>query len=154
MTTPTFPGIQLTDLGKRGQEATVTAVQATTQALRAYAQAVTPSGAQPVDPKQVTTRALRAYAEAVTPNGPRPVDPKQVATAGFELAEQLLRAQRDYVTTTVTLLTEVGEAVTAQASAAGETFKSRTEQATERVVDLATETTRRAAATARNGVAV
>jgi hypothetical protein len=129
MTTPTFPGVQLTDLGKRGQEATVAAVQATTQALRAYAEAVTPNGAQPVDPKQATT-------------------------AGFELAEQLLRAQRDYVTTAVTLLTEAGEAVTAQASAAGETLKSRTEQATEQVVNLATETTRRAAANARNGVAV
>ena len=99
MTTPTFPGIQLTDLGKRGQEATVAAVQATTQALRAYAQAVTPSGPQPVDPKQVTT-------------------------AGFDLAEQLLRAQRDDVTTAVTLLTEAGEAVTAQASAAGETSRA------------------------------
>ena len=62
--------------------------------------------------------------------------------------------QRDYVTTTVTLLTEAGEAVTAQASVAGETLKSRTEQATERVVDFATETTRRAATAARNGVSV
>ena len=52
------------------------------------------------------------------------------------------------------LLTEAGETVTAQASVAGETFKARTEEAAERVVDLAGQTTRRAAAATRNGVSV
>jgi hypothetical protein len=128
MSTPTIPGEQFVELGRRHQEAAVAAAQA-------------------------ATHALRTYAEAVAPRSPRPVDPHAVTTAGFDLAEQLLRAQRDYVTTAVTLLTEAGETVTAQASAASETLKSRTEQAAERVVDFATETTRRAA-TARNGVSV
>jgi hypothetical protein len=129
MSTPTIPGEQFVELGRRHQEAAVAAAQA-------------------------ATHALRTYAEAVAPRNPGPVDPKAIMTAGFDLVEQLVRVQRDYVTTTVTLLTEAGEAVTAQASAAGETLKSRTEQATERVVDFATETTRRAATAARNGVSV
>lgn len=129
MSTPTFPTAQITDFGRRSQEAAVAAAQAATHALRTYAEAVAPQGSQPVDPQRVTT-------------------------ATFDLAERLLSAQRDYVTSTVTLLTEAGEAVTTQASAAGETFKNQAEQATERVVDLATETTRRAATAARNGVSV
>ena len=129
MSTPTFPGQQLADLGRRGQETAVTAVEA-------------------------ATRALRAYADAVTPSGARPVDPQRVTAAGFDLAERLLGVQRDYVTSTVALLTEVSETATAQASAAGETLRTRSEQATERVVDLAAQTTRRAATTARNGVSV
>lgn len=129
MSTPTIPGQELVDLGRRNQEAAVTAAQAATQ-------------------------ALRTFAEAVAPQSARPVDPQRVTTAGFDLAEQLLRVQRDYVTHAVTLLTKAGETVTAQASAAGETLKSRTEQAAERVVDFATETTRRAATTAHNGVSV
>ena len=52
------------------------------------------------------------------------------------------------------LLTEAGEAVTAQASVAGETLKARTEEATERVVDFTAQSTRRAATAARNGVSV
>ena len=129
MSTPTFPGQQFADLGRRGQEAAVTAAQTTTQ-------------------------ALRAYAEAVAPRSARPVDPQLVTAAGFDLAQHLLNAQRDYVTSTVALLTEAGEAVTAQASTATETLKSRAGEATERVVDFATETTRRAATAGRNGVAV
>ena len=129
MTTPTFPGIS------------------SPTSAGAARRPPSPPRRPPPRPCAPTPRPSPRAARS-------PVDPKQVTTAGFDLAEQLLRAQRDYVTTAVTLLTEAGEAVTAQASAAGETFKSRTEQATERVVDLATETTRRAAATARNGVAV
>ena len=99
MSTPTIPGEQFAELGRRRQEAAVAAAQA-------------------------ATHALRSYAEAVAPRNPRPVDPKAITTAGFDLAEQLLRVQRDYVTTTVTLLTEAGEAVSAQASAAGETSRA------------------------------
>ena len=129
MSTPTFPSEQIADLGRRGQEAAVAAAETATRALRTYADAVAPSGAQPVDPQRVTA-------------------------AGFDLAERLLGAQRDYVTSTVTLLTEAGQTVTAQASAAGETLRSRSEQATERVVELATQTTRRAASTARTSASV
>lgn len=129
MSTPTVPGAQLVDLGRRGQEAFVDAAQAT--------------GA-----------ALRAYAELVTPQDARPVDPQAVTSATFDLAEQLLRVQRRYAGTAVALLTEAGEAFTAQASAAGQDLKVRTEEATARVVDLANETTRRAATAARNGVSV
>jgi hypothetical protein len=103
---------------------------------------------------QSVTRALQSYADAVTPRGPRPVDPQAAASATFDLADRILRTQREYVTTAIALLTEAGEAFSAQASAAGETFKVRTEEATERVVDLAAETTRRAATAARNGVSV
>lgn len=129
MSTPTTPVDRFTDLARRGQEAVTVATRA-------------------------TTRALQSYTEAVVPRDPRSVDPQAVTAATFDLAEQLLHVQRDYVTTAVGLLTETRETVTAQASAAGETLKARTEQATERVIDFATETTRRAANTARNGVSV
>ena len=129
MSTPTVPGAQFVDLGRRGQEAVVEAAQAT--------------GA-----------ALRAYAEIVTPHDVRPVDPQAVTHATFDLAEQLLRVQRRYATTAAALLSDAGEAVTTQASAAGQHLKDRTEEATARVVDLATETTRRAATATRNGVSV
>ena len=129
MSTPTFPTEQFATFGRHGQEAVATAAEA-------------------------TTYALRTYAEAVAPRDARPVDPRTVTTAGFDLAERLLRVQRDYVVSTVALLTEAGQTVTAQASAAGETFRARTEQATERVVDLGTQATRRAATAARNGVSV
>lgn len=127
MSTPTFPTAQLSDLGRRGQEAAASAAEA-------------------------TTHALRTYAETVAPRDARPVDPRKVTTAGFDLAERLLRVQRDFVVSTVALLTEAGEAATAQASAAGETLRNRTEQATERVVDFASD--RRTASSARNGVSV
>ena len=129
MTAPTATVEQFTTLARRGQEATSAAAQG-------------------------VTRALQSYADAVTPRGPRPVDPQAVTAAGFDLAERLLHTQREYVTTTLALLTEAGETVTAQASVAGETFKARTEEAAERVVDLAGQTTRRAAAATRNGVSV
>jgi hypothetical protein len=120
---------QFSDIARRGQEATTAAAQS-------------------------VTRALQAYADAVAPRGPRPVDPQVAASATFDLADQILRTQREYVTTAIALLTEAGEAFSAQASAAGETVKARAEEATERVVDLAAETTRRAATAARNGVSV
>jgi hypothetical protein len=90
--------------------------------------------------------AFKAYADAVIPHGPRPVDP--------QLAERLLTAQRTFAVKAIALVKEAGDSATAQASAAGETLKARTEQATERVIDFASETTRRAATTARNGVSV
>jgi len=133
MTAPTATATATADkfaaLARRGQEATTTAAQA-------------------------VVGALQAYAGAVTPKDSGPIDPQAAAAATFDLAQSLLGVQRTYVTTTVALLTEAGETVTAEASAAGETLKARTEQATERVVDFATETTRRAATTARNGVSV
>jgi hypothetical protein len=120
---------QITDITRRSQEAATTAGQA-------------------------VAKAFRAYAEAVAPRGARPVDPQVAATATFDLADQLLGAQRAYATTAISLLTEIGEAASAQASAAGETLKARTEEATERVIDFAAETTRRATTAARNGVSV
>ena len=129
MTSPTATVEQFTALARRGQEATTTAAQG-------------------------VTHALQSYADAVTPRGPRPIDPQATAAAGFDLAQRLLRTQREYVITTLALLSEAGETVTAQASVAGETFKARTEEATERVVDLAAQSTRRTAAAARNGVSV
>jgi hypothetical protein len=120
---------QFTDLARRGQAVTTTAVQSWTD-------------------------ALRSYAEAVTPSGPQPVDPQVAASATFDLAERLLRTQREFATAAVALLTEAGETVSAHASQAGETLKAQTEEAAERVVDLATETTRRAANATRNGVSV
>ena len=98
--------------------------------------------------------AVKAYADAVVPQGPRPVDPQAATAATFDLAQQLLTVQRTFATATVALVKEAGETATAQASAAGESLKARTEEATERVIDFATETTRRAATTARNGVSV
>ena len=129
MSTPTVPFEQFADLARRGQEAATLAARA-------------------------TGRAFQTYAEAVAPQGLRPVDPQAATAVTFDLAEQLLRVQRQYATTVVGLLTEAGQTVTEQASAAGETLKARTEQATERVTDLAAETTRRAAASASNGVSV
>jgi hypothetical protein len=120
---------QIADLTRRGQEAATAAGQA-------------------------VAKAFQGYAAAVTPQGARPVDPQVAAAAAFDLADHLVAAQRAYVTTAIALLTEVGEAATAHASAAGETLKSRTEEATERVIDFAAETTRRAASAARNGVSV
>ena len=128
MTTPASTE-QIADLARRGQEATTAAAQA-------------------------VTSALQAYADAVTPRDSRPVDPQAATSATFDLAEQLLRVQRQYVGATIALLTEAGESFTAQASAAGETLKARTEQAGRQVVDLAAETTRRATTAARNGVSV
>jgi hypothetical protein len=98
--------------------------------------------------------AFKAYADAVIPQGPRPVDPQAATVAVFDLAERLLTAQRTFAVKAIALVKEAGDSATAQASAAGETLKARTEQATERVIDLASETTRRAATTARNGVSV
>lgn len=129
MSTPTASVTQLVDLGRRGQDANVTAVEA-------------------------TTRALQAYTEAVGTRSVNPGDPHVATNAGFDLAARLLRVQREYATTTVSLLTEARQVLTAQASAAGETFKARSEQAAERVNDLATEATRRTAAAGRNGVTV
>ena len=98
--------------------------------------------------------AFKAYADAVIPQGPRPVDPQAATAAAFDLAQQLLAVQRTFANATVALVKEAGETATAQVSAAGESLKARTEQATERVIDFASETTRRAATTARNGVSV
>jgi len=98
--------------------------------------------------------AFKAYADAVIPQGPRPVDPQAATVAAFDLAERLLTAQRTFAVKAIALVKEAGDSASAQASAAGETLKARTEQATERVIDLASETTRRAATTARNGVSV
>jgi hypothetical protein len=98
--------------------------------------------------------AFKAYADAVIPQGPRPVDPQAATVAAFDLAERLLTAQRTFAVKAIALVKEAGDSVTTQASAAGETLKARTEQATERVIDFASETTRRAATTARNGVSV
>jgi hypothetical protein len=98
--------------------------------------------------------AFKAYADAVIPQGPRPVDPQAATVAVFDLAERILTAQRTFAVKAIALVKEAGDSVTTQASAAGETLKARTEQATERVIDFASETTRRAATTARNGVSV
>ena len=100
------------------------------------------------------TGAFKAYADAVAPQGPRPVDPQAATAAAFDLAEKLLSVQREFTTATIALVKEAGDTATAQASAAGESLKARTEEATERVIDFATETTRRAATAARNGVSV
>jgi hypothetical protein len=131
MTNPTFttplPVPQYADLARRGQDAATTAVESWTDALQTYADAVTPRDAGPVDPRVATE-------------------------AAFDLAERLLGVQRALVTTAVTLLTEAAETAGEQATKAGRTLKAQTDEATERVIDLATEATRRAAAAARNGV--
>jgi hypothetical protein len=98
--------------------------------------------------------AFKSYADAVIPQGQRPVDPQAAAVAVFDLAERLLTVQRRFATATIALVKEAGDTATAQASAAGESLKARTEQAGERVIDLATKTTTRRAANARNGVSV
>jgi hypothetical protein len=128
MTTPAATE-QFTDLARRGQEAATAAVESW------------------VD-------ALRHYADAITPRGSRPVDPQVAVSATFTLAERLLHAQRELVGTAVALVTEAGESATAQASIAGETLKAHAEEATERVVDLAAENGRRTATAGRNGVSV
>lgn len=125
MTTPAVATEHFTDLARRGQQAVTTAAES-------------------------VMGALRTYADAVTPRGPQPVDPQTATTAVFDLADRLLHVQRAYVSTAVALLSETGDAVTAHASAAGGTTAA---EAVERMVDLATETTRHAAA-ARNGVSV
>ena len=98
--------------------------------------------------------AFKTFATAVVPHGAQPADPQAAAAAAFDLAGKLLSVQREFATATIALVKEAGETATAQASAAGETIKARTEEATERVIDLATATTRRAATAARNGVSV
>jgi len=98
--------------------------------------------------------AFKAYAAAVAPQGAQPVDPQAATTAAFDLAEKLLTVQRQFATAVVSLVKEAGDTATAQASSAGATLKARTEEATERVIDFATETTRRAATATRNGVSV
>ena len=98
--------------------------------------------------------AFKTYADAVIPQVAQPIDPQAATAAAFDLAGKILSVQREFATATIVLVKEAGETATAQASAAGETIKARTEQATERVIDLAAETTRRAATAARNGVAV
>ena len=98
--------------------------------------------------------AFKTYADTVIPQGVQPVDPQAATAAAFDLAGTLLTVQRAFATAAIALVKEAGETVTAQASVTGETIKARTEEATERVIDLATETTRRAATDARNGVSV
>lgn len=127
MTYPAFPVPQYADLARRGQDAATAAVES-------------------------WTAALQTYADTVTPRDADPVDPQVIAGATFDLAERLLGVQRALVTTAVTLLTEAAETAGEQASHAGRTLKAQTDEAAERVIDLATETTRRAAAAARNGV--
>ena len=129
MTAATVPTDQFVAYARRGQEIA-------TAAAEGYA------------------GAFKAYADAVIPQGPRPVDPQAATVAAFDLAERLLTAQRTFAVKAIALVKEAGDSATAQASAAGETLKARTEQATERVIDFASETTRRAATTARNGVSV
>jgi hypothetical protein len=127
MTFPAFPAPQYADLARRGQDAATTAVES-------------------------WTRALQTFADAVTVRDAKPADPKVATTAGFDLAERLLGIQRALVTTAVTLVTEAAEAAGEQASEAGRTLKAQTDEAAERVIDLATEATRRATAAASNGV--
>lgn len=98
------------------------------------------------------TGAFKTYAETVIPQGAQPIDPQAATAAAFDLAETLLTVQRAFATAAIALVKEAGETATAQASAAGETFKARTEEVTERAIDLATEAARRAATAARNGV--
>ncbi|MGZ8749779.1 MAG: hypothetical protein ACXWYP_02755 [Pseudonocardia sp.] len=98
--------------------------------------------------------AFKAYAGAVVPQGLRPLDPQAATAAAFDLAEKLIAVQREYATATVALVKEAGDTATEQASAAGESLKAKTEQATERVIDFATKNTRRTATAARNGVSV
>ena len=88
----------------------------------------------------------------MTPRDAEAVDPKVATTAGFDLAEHLLGIQRALVTTAVTLVTEAAETAGAQASEAGRTLKAQTDEAAERVIDLATEATRRATTAGSNGV--
>src|SRR3954470_8954530 len=110
------------------------------------------------DAAESVAGAFKAYADAVIPQGPRPVDPQAATVAVFDLAERLLTAQRTFAVKAIAssrraagppppgaahvagkgvpLVKEAGDSATAQASAAGETLKARTEQATERVIDF------------------
>ena len=89
--------------------------------------------------------AFKTYAGTVIPQDAQPVDPQAAIAAAFDLAGTLLTVQRAFATAAIALVKEA-----AQASAAGETIKARTEG----VIDFATETTRRAATAGRNGVSV
>lgn len=99
------------------------------------------------------TNAVRTYTDTLVANG-RSFDPQAVLAAAFDLAEQLLRGQREFVTAALAVATQAAETAAEQASQAGASFTAKAEEATERVVDLAAETTRRTSRAARNGVTV
>ena len=71
---------------------------------------------------------------------------QEIATAAAEGYAGAFKTYAD------TVIPQGAQQLDPQASAAGETIKARTEEATERVIDLATEATRRAATATRNGV--
>ena len=86
--------------------------------------------------------------------GPAQARPGRIASkAGTRCASagQTRYSKSDQSTSWVA---ESSSSQSGSSSAAGETHNARTEQATERVIDFASETTRRAATTARNGVSV
>jgi hypothetical protein len=99
------------------------------------------------------TNAVRAYADTLAANS-RSFDLQVAVAATFDLAEKLLRGQREFVTAAVSAATQAAEAATEQATRAGASLAAKAEEATERVVDLAAETTRRTSRAARNGVTV
>src|SRR5690348_1316682 len=81
------------------------------------------------------TNAVRAYADTLVANG-RTFDPQAALSAAFDLAEQLLRGQREFVTAALAVATQAAETAAEQASQAGASFTAKAEEATERVVDL------------------
>jgi len=123
----TAPTEQFAEFAQRSQDAVTTAVRTWTQAVKAY------SGAFAGRPAELP-------------------DVQAAVNAAFDLAEQLLHDQRELVKAVLTAGAQAAEAFTEQTLRATQSLTARTEEAAERVVDLATETTRRAATAARNGV--
>ena len=60
------------------------------------------------------TGAFKAYAAAVAPQGPRPVDPQAATAASFDLAEKVLKVQREFTIASIALVKDAGDTATAR----------------------------------------
>jgi hypothetical protein len=107
------------------------------------------------------TTAVRTWTQTVKACSPtfagRPAelpDVQAAVNAAFDLAEQLLHDQRELVKAVLGAGVQAAEALAEQTVRATRSLTARTEEATERVIDLAAETSKRTSRAARNGVAV
>ena len=125
----TAPTEQFAEFAQRSQDAVTTAVRTWTQTVRAY------SGTFTGRPGELP-------------------DVQAAVNAAFDLAEQLLHDQRELVKAVLAAGVQAAEAFSEQTLRATQSLTARTEEAAERVIDLAAETTKRTSRAARNGVAV
>ncbi len=116
----TAPTDQFVDIAKRSQEAVTTAVRNWTDAVQSF-----------------------------TGNQPTPPDAQTVVDTYFDFAEKVLANQRQLATQFVSASVKAGETVQEQVAKATDTVTAQTVNGADQAAAVATETTQKAASTAR-----